>query len=65
MQSSTISLENREDDNLEKFYGNDFEKNRKYIKFSWWLMHRGSKQIMERVTADVKEVLGDVNIRRK
>jgi peroxin-3 len=63
MQSSTISLENRDDDNFENFYGNDFETNRKYLTFSWWLLHRGSKQIMERVTAAVKEVFGAVNIR--
>jgi peroxin-3 len=62
-QSSTISLENRDDDNFENFYGNDFETNRKYLTFSWWLLHRGSKQIMERVTAAVKEVFGAVNIR--
>lgn len=63
LQSSTISLENRDDDNFENFYGNDFETNRKYLTFSWWLLHRGSKQIMERVTAAVKEVFGAVNIR--
>lgn len=63
MQSSTISLENRDDDNFENFYGNDFETNRKYLTFSWWLLHRGSKQIMERVTAAVKEVFGPVNLR--
>jgi peroxin-3 len=63
MQSSTISLENRDDDNFENFYGNDFETNRKYLTFSWWLLHRGSKQIMEKVTSAVKEVFGAVNIR--
>ncbi|EME43220.1 hypothetical protein DOTSEDRAFT_72567 [Dothistroma septosporum NZE10] len=62
-QSSTISLENRDDDNYDNVYGNDFETNRKYLTFSWWLLHRGSKQIMERVSAAVKEVFGQVNIR--
>ncbi|KAM0719470.1 hypothetical protein Q7P37_005375 [Cladosporium fusiforme] len=62
-QSSTISLENRDDDNFENFYGNDFETNRKYLTFSWWLLHRGSKQIMENVTAAVRDVFGAVNIR--
>ena len=56
-------MENRDDDNFDNFYGNDFETNRKYLTFSWWLLHRGSKQIMERVTAAVKEVFGAVNIR--
>jgi len=62
-QSSTISLENRDDDNHDNVYGNDFETNRKYLTFSWWLLHRGSKQILERVTRAVREVFGQVNIR--
>ena len=62
-QSSTISLENKDDDNYDNIYGNDFETNRKYLTFSWWLLHRGSKQILERVQAAVKEVFGQVNIR--
>nr|POE65091.1 peroxisomal biogenesis factor 3 [Quercus suber] len=61
--ASTISLENKDDDNYENFYGNDFETNRKYLTFSWWLLHRGSRQMMERVMAAVKEVFGAVNIR--
>ena len=62
-ESSRISLENRDDDNYDSFYGNDFDTNRKYLTFSWWLLHRGSKQIMERVMGVVKEVFGGVNIR--
>lgn len=62
-QSSAISLENKDDDNYDNVYGNDFETNRKYLTFSWWLLHRGSKRIMERVMAAVKEVFGPVNIR--
>jgi len=62
-QSSTISLENRDDDGYDNVYGNDFEVNRQYLTFSWWLLHRGSKQLMERVMAAVKEVFGPVNIR--
>lgn len=62
-EAPTISLENRDDDNYDNVYGNDFETNRKYLTFSWWLLHRGSKQIMERVMAAVKEVFGPVNIR--
>lgn len=62
-QSSTISLENRDDDNYDNAYGNDFETNRKYLTFSWWILHRGSKAIMSRVTESVKEVFGSVNIR--
>lgn len=61
--ASTISMENKDDDNYENVYGNDFETNRKYLTFSWWLLHRGSKQVMARVMAAVKEVFGPVNIR--
>jgi len=63
MEGSRISLENKDDDNFENFYGNDFDTNRKYLTFSWWLLHRGSKQIMERVLSVVKDVFGQVNIR--
>jgi peroxin-3 len=62
-QASRISLENHDDDNYENAYGNDFETNRKYLTFSWWLLHRGSRQIMARVIAAVKEVFAQVNIR--
>lgn len=63
VEDSRISLENRDDDNYDNMYGNDFETNRKYLTFSWWLLHRGSKSIMERVMTAVKEVFGQVNIR--
>lgn len=62
-QSSTISLENNDDDNYDNVYGNDFETNRKYLTFSWWLLHRGCKDITERVTTAVKEVFGPINPR--
>ncbi|KAK5134870.1 hypothetical protein LTR08_005960 [Meristemomyces frigidus] len=62
-QSSTISLENKDDDNYDNVYNNDFETNRKYLTFSWWLLHRGSKQIMDRVRDAVQDVFGGVNIR--
>ncbi|KAK3717751.1 peroxin [Vermiconidia calcicola] len=63
IEESKISMENRDDDNYDNMYGNDFETNRKYLTFSWWLLHRGSKQIMDRVMGAVKEVFGGVNIR--
>lgn len=63
MTQSTISLENKDDDNYDNVYGNDFETNRKYFTFSWWLLHRGSKMIMDRVMVAVKDVFGGVNIR--
>lgn len=63
MTQSTISLENKDDDNYDNVYGNDFETNRKYFTFSWWLLHRGSKMVMDRVMVAVKDVFGGVNIR--
>lgn len=63
ISQSTISLENKDDDNYDNVYGNDFETNRKYFTFSWWLLHRGSKMIMDRVMVAVKDVFGGVNIR--
>lgn len=62
--SNKISLENRDDDGFESnAYGNDFETNRKYLSFSWWLLHRGCRDIMDRVTNAVKEIFGPLNPR--
>lgn len=63
MEQSTISLENHDDDNPDQAYGNDFETNRKYLTFSWWLLHRGWKEVMLKVEAAVKEVFGGISIR--
>lgn len=62
-QDPTISLENRDDDNVEQSYGNDFETNRKFLTFSWWLLHRGWRDIMEKVQAAVRDVFGPLNPR--
>ncbi|CZR59153.1 related to PEX3-peroxisomal assembly protein-peroxin [Phialocephala subalpina] len=63
MEQSTISLENHDDDNPDQAYGNDFETNRKYLTFSWWLLHRGWREVMLKVEAAVKEVFGTLSIR--
>ncbi|KAL2865674.1 peroxisomal biogenesis factor 3 [Aspergillus lucknowensis] len=60
--SSTIRLEDHDDD-LTQTLGNDFETNRRYLAFSWWLLHRGWKQLMEEVQAAVVEVFGPLNPR--
>ncbi|KAL8734924.1 MAG: hypothetical protein Q9166_001276 [cf. Caloplaca sp. 2 TL-2023] len=62
-QDPTISLENLDDDNVEPTYGNDFETNRKFLTFSWWLLHRGWKDVMEKVETAVKAVFGPLNPR--
>ncbi|KAL9031566.1 MAG: hypothetical protein Q9196_000414 [Gyalolechia fulgens] len=62
-QDPTISLENRDDDNAEQTYGNDFETNRKFLTFSWWLLHRGWRDVMEKVETAVTVVFGPLNPR--
>ncbi|KAL2814624.1 putative MFS transporter [Aspergillus granulosus] len=59
---STIRLEDHDDD-LTQTLGNDFETNRRYLAFSWWLLHRGWKKVMEEVQAAVVEVFGPLNPR--
>jgi peroxin-3 len=63
MNDSTISLENNDDDNPDQAYGNDFETNRRYLTFSWWLLHRGWRQVMLKVQEAVKEVFGPLSPR--
>ncbi|KAJ5926754.1 hypothetical protein N7516_008527 [Penicillium verrucosum] len=60
--ASTISLEDH-DDELTQTLGDDFETNRRYLAFSWWLLHRGWKDVMGRVQAAVEEVFGPLNPR--
>ena len=62
-QDSKIKLENNDDDNVERAYGNDFETNRKYLTFSWWLLHRGWRDVMANVEDAVRGVFGSVNPR--
>ena len=53
-----IDLENRDDDNVKEAYGNDFETNRKFLTFSWWLLHRGWRDVMSEVDSAVREFFG-------
>ncbi|KAK2732042.1 peroxin 3 [Colletotrichum kahawae] len=59
---ATISLENNDDDGLEP-YGNDFETNRRYLTFSWWLLNKGWTDIGQRVEAAVRQVFGHLSPR--
>ncbi|KAJ5461736.1 uncharacterized protein N7458_003288 [Penicillium daleae] len=59
---STISLEDH-DDELTQTLGDDFETNRRYLAFSWWLLHRGWKELVARVQPAVEEVFGPLNPR--
>ncbi|KAF3035950.1 peroxin [Didymella heteroderae] len=63
--SSRINLENNDDDNFEQAYGNDFETNRRYLSLSWWLLHRGCIDLIEKVRVAVKDVFGLLNPREE
>ena len=54
----TISLINHDDEYGDRTFGNDFDTNRRYLTFSWWLLHRGWMNIRAKVEAAVKEVFG-------
>ncbi|KAF2756119.1 peroxin-3 [Pseudovirgaria hyperparasitica] len=60
--AAPINLENHDDD-MEHSYGNDFETNRKYLSFSWWLLHRGCREILNKVQTAVKETFSTVSPR--
>lgn len=59
-RANSISLENHEDLGGASF-GNDFETNRRFLTFSWYLLHRGYARIMERVRSAVEEVFGNTS----
>jgi len=63
VNDSTISLENNDDDNPDQAYGNDFETNRRYLTFSWWLLHRGWRGVMLKVQTAVTDVFGSLSPR--
>ena len=58
-----ISLQNNDDDSTEQASGNDFETNRQYLTFSWWLLHKGWIDLRERVEAAVRQVFGQLSPR--
>lgn len=62
-QQGTISLENNDDDNTEQTYGSDFDINRKYLTFSWWLLNKGWVDLMHRVESAVRTVFGSLSPR--
>lgn len=59
-QANSISLENHEDLGIANF-GNDFETNRRFLTFSWYLLHRGYAQILAKVRTAVEEVFGNIS----
>ncbi|KAG9247099.1 Peroxin-3 [Calycina marina] len=63
LEPTTISMENNDDDNVDQTYGNDFETNRRYLTFSWWLLHKGWRQVMLKVDEAVREAFGSMSPR--
>ena len=61
----TISLENLEENGVHGTLGNDFETNRSYLAFSWWLIHRGWREIRTRVETAVEEIFAPINPREE
>lgn len=65
--TGAISLENKDDDDndnaTEAAYGDDFEINRKYLTFSWWLLNKGWVGVMKHVEAAVRQVFGQMSPR--
>ncbi|KAL9112867.1 MAG: hypothetical protein Q9227_002944 [Pyrenula ochraceoflavens] len=39
-----------------------FETNRRYLTFSWWLLHRGSSQLLSEISTAVSEVFGSIPV---
>ncbi|KAF3926001.1 hypothetical protein ABW20_dc0107734 [Dactylellina cionopaga] len=58
---SPISLENSE--NNPQLSQEDYDVNRKYLTFSWWLLHRGWRKLLSVVEVSVKQVFGPLNPR--
>ncbi|PON27934.1 hypothetical protein TGAM01_v203071 [Trichoderma gamsii] len=61
-QQATISLENNDDDSPNP-HGSDFDTNRKYLTFSWWLLNKGWVDVMHRVESSVRTVFGSLSPR--
>ncbi|KAH7378476.1 Peroxin-3 [Phaeosphaeria sp. MPI-PUGE-AT-0046c] len=64
-EGARINLENNDDDNFDQSYGNDFETNRRYLSLSWWLLHKGCIDLIEKVRVAVKDVFGLLNPREE
>lgn len=58
-------MQNNDDDNFEQAYGNDFETNRRYLSLSWWLLHKGSVELIGKVREAVQDVFGLLNPREE
>ncbi|KAK8048357.1 Peroxisomal biogenesis factor 3 [Apiospora phragmitis] len=57
--------ENNDDENdpEHQVYGSDFDINRKYLTFSWWLLNKGWEELGRRVEEAVRDVFGHLSPR--
>ncbi|RMZ91978.1 hypothetical protein DV736_g772, partial [Chaetothyriales sp. CBS 134916] len=60
-RNNSISLEDHDDGHATVSFGHDFETNRKYLTYSWWIMHKGYAQILDKVRIAVEDVWGPVS----
>ncbi|KAI9799693.1 MAG: hypothetical protein M1825_004428 [Sarcosagium campestre] len=63
---TTITLEDHDDEENTaggQSYRNDFETNRQYLTFSWWLLHRGWQELSDNVRVAVTDIFGPLNPR--
>ncbi|KAH0846801.1 Peroxisomal biogenesis factor 3 [Fonsecaea pedrosoi] len=60
-RADSISLEDHDDGSSGAAFGNDFETNRRYLTFSWFLLHKGYAKIMSKVREAVEEVFGGIS----
>jgi peroxin-3 len=60
-RNNSISLEDHDDANANINFGNDFETNRRYLTYSWYIMNKGYAQIMDKVRTAVEEVFSSVS----
>jgi peroxin-3 len=67
--ANSISLEDHDDATLNinssthtsANFGNDFETNRRYLTFSWFLLHRGYGNLLTQIRDAVTEVFGSIS----
>ena len=62
-RDSTISLENYEEGQSRN--ATNFETHRNFLAFSWWVLHRGWRELRTVVEAAVKETFGSLSPREE
>jgi peroxin-3 len=68
-RANSISLEDHDDTSLNinssthtsANFGNDFETNRRYLTFSWFLLHRGYSNLLTQIRDAVTEVFDSIS----